>query len=139
MGKWLAGIAATVIGALAIAVLTPLIVKPPPHPRVPPIEGTWQFVRFEGTRPGTGFMTIQPTAISFHRDGSFSASGSVSLGPAGSVDTSVSGSYTPVDERTIKLEQKGDRPGTQIYEYVLAGNELTLAVPGTYSMVFRKA
>ena len=138
MGKWLAGLTATVIGALAIAVLTPMIVQPPSAPRVPAIEGTWTFVRFEGPTPTFGLATVRITAISFQQDGSYSASGSVLMPGIGSIDAGGGGSYKPIDAKTIKLEQKGDKPGTQVYEYAASGNELKLSVPGTYTMVFRR-
>ena len=139
MGKWLAGLAATVIGALAIAVLTPMIVKPSSPPHVPAIEGTWSFVRFEGGQPSTGLANIRMTAISFLPDGSYSASASVSMPNLGTVDASGGGSYAPIDGKTIKLEQKGDKAGTQVYEYAVSGSELKLRVPGSYTMVFQRA
>ncbi len=147
--KWLAGIAAAVIGSLAIAWLTPKLVRPAAPPRIPALEGTWQFVRFQGPAPESGPAIVRMTAISFHRDGTYSATGTVTMpnfdmlgsGAASSntFESTAAGSYTPIDGKTIKLELKGDKPQTQVWEYAISGNELTLTSPGSYTAVFRRA
>jgi hypothetical protein len=57
----------------------------------------------------------------------------------GTFDQSAAGSYTPIDAKTIKVDVKGDKPETQVWEYAVAGNELKLTVPGSFTMVFRRA